>query len=103
MKFSEINLFYDYFYALTMQFYLLFYNIHSELKYFIWLNICIIAFYIVLMLISHKFVKLKEYLPNIFKTINLIVTYENALFLINENKEIFGFLIGYFTALYTNN
>lgn len=55
------------------------------------------------MLTSHKFLKLKENLPNIFKIINIISTYENLIYLIGNREEILGFLVGYFTALYTNN
>ena len=31
------------------------------------------------------------------------MTFENLIFLINEKEEIFGFLIGYLTALYVQS
>ena len=88
-----------------MSIYLFFVNFHYGKRLFMGINIGSLVLFIVMMLIGHRFAKVKEYLPNIFKVVNISICYENIIYLISEEEETknLGFLLGYFTSLYINN
>lgn len=70
-----------------------------------WINLGTLILFVGLMLIAHRWKRMKEYLPNIFKALNIIVTYENLIYLMDKEGTMhnLGFFFGYFTALYINN